>query len=318
MGNGKFVLSLDFELHWGAVEKWDLKLEREYFESTRQGIPLILNLFNKFNIHATWATVGFLFAKNRGQLMEFSPKHKPSYINKILNYYDLIDSGKIGWDENEDPYHYAPSLISKIIETPNQELATHTFSHYYCNEPGQNINQFEADLKAAQNISKENFDIELQSLVFPRNQFNSEYLEIARRNGIKVVRSNPNVWFWRRTSKAMAFARAFDTLLPISGSLSFEEELKKNKSGLLLLPASRFLRPYSKKERYLQYFKFRRIKEEMTHAAKNNEIYHLWWHPHNFGNSLDVNMEYLEKILNHFEKLKKEFGFCSKSMIEMY
>jgi len=317
MEKGKFVISLDFELHWGVAELWDVESRKDYFDNTRISIPTVLSLFEKYKVHATWATVGFLFAKNKAQLLQFSPILKPTYDQKKLSYYSLIENGEVGEDEVDDPYHYAPSLIEKIIKTPGQELATHTFAHYYCNESGQNEKQFEADIKAAQSIAKANFDVELQSLVFPRNQFNATCTEIARQNGIKVVRSNPDVWFWKSKSRFMALARAADTFLSISKTLTFTIE-KKLSQGVLLLPASRFLRPFTEKEKVLQPLKIKRIKKEMEFAAKNNKIYHLWWHPHNFGYSLTENLYYLEEILKHYTYLNKEYGFQSKSMIEMY
>lgn len=317
MEKGKFVISLDFELHWGAAERWNIQLKKLYFDTTRRSIPLVLNLFEKYNIHATWATVGFLYAKNKQQLLKFCPMEKPTYKNKELSYYNLIENNEVGNDENDDPYHYASSLIKLILKTPYQELGTHTFAHYYCNEEGQNKIQFKADLQAAQALAKENFDMELKSLVFPRNQFNSEYIDVAKQNGIKVVRSNPDVWFWKSTSKLAPLARAFDTLIPISTTLTFEEKKVRNEE-VLLLPASRFLRPFTEKEKIIQSLKIQRIKVEMSYAAKNRKVYHLWWHPHNFGYSLNENLFFLELILKHYKKLNKEFNYCSSSMIEMY
>lgn len=52
----------------------------------------------------------------------------------------------------------------------------------------------------------------------------------------------------------------------------------------------------------------------MSYAAKNNRVYHLWWHPHNFGDGLVENLEDLERILSHFKKLKTEYGFESVAM----
>lgn len=316
METGKFIISLDFELHWGAPEKWNLNTKENCFDETRRSIPKVLALFKEYNIHATWATVGFLFAKSKAQAEAFFPLKKPSYSNQNLNYYNLFAQGLVGENEDDDPYHFAPSLIQKIIDTPGQEMATHTFSHYYCNENGQSIEEFELDLKAAQNIAKENFQIELQSIVFPRNQFNEKYLSIAKKNGIKVVRSNPNVWFWKSNSKIIPLFRALDTLTPISTRLTFQIPVVRD--GLLQLPASRFFRPYSKKEEIIQNVKINRIKNEMTEAARNNRGFHLWWHPHNFGDDVEQNMKNLEEILKHFKKLNSKFGFESKTMIELY
>jgi len=316
MKSGKFIISLDFELHWGAAEKWDLEHKKAYFDTARRGIPIVLSLFEKYNIHATWATVGFLFAKNKDQLLQFCPPDRPTYLNEKLSYYHLIDNNNIGDNEEDDPYHFGYSLIQLILKTPNQELGTHTFAHYYCNENGQNVHQFEADLKAAQSLAKENFNKELKSLVFPRNQHNSDYLEIAKKNGIRVVRSNPDVWFWKSTSRVMSIARGFDTVMPISNTLTYNIPPLVN-DNVLLLPASRFLRPYKQKEKMIQGFKIRRIKQEMTYAAENKQAYHLWWHPHNFGYFLDENLVFLEIILIHYKKLNDKYGFVSKSMIEL-
>lgn len=314
---GNFIISLDFELHWGGAEKWDLSKKKSYFDTTRKSIPAVLALFTKYEIHATWATVGFLFANSREQLSEFIPSEIPTYNNDSLSYYSLI-SNAVGKNEQEDPYHFAPSLIKSILDAPHQELGTHTFSHYYCNEPGQTKTQFNADLQSAQRLAKLNFNVELKSLVFPRNQFNTEYIDIASRNGIKVVRSNPNVWFWRSSSRLVPLARAVDTLMPISNSLTFKIREESYVENVLLLPASRFLRPYRNNEKFIQKLKLSRIKIEMSAAARGGDNYHLWWHPHNFGYCVEENLCFLEEILQHYSYLNRNFGFDSKSMIELY
>ncbi|WP_339661512.1 polysaccharide deacetylase family protein [Croceibacter atlanticus] len=313
MENGNFIISLDFELHWGNIENCNIKELAPYFIATRDSIPLVLDLFERYNIKATWATVGFLFAKNKEQLLQYSPNEKPNYKREELSYYDYIS--KIGNDENDDPFHFANSIIKKIIMIPGQELASHTFCHYYCLEEGQNVHQFESDLIAAKKISKDNFGVSLKSLVFPRNQFNKQYLEVAFRQGINVVRSNPDVWFWKRKNgKTTSLLRAIDTLMPISKSLSFSNF--DSISGVKLLPASRFFRPYSMKEKSIQSLKIKRIKKEMTYAAKHKSNYHLWWHPHNFGNDVNSNIKQLTEIINHFYFLKEKYGFQSKNMID--
>jgi hypothetical protein len=56
--------------------------------------------------------------------------------------------------------------------------------------------------------------------------------------------------------------------------------------------------------------------KEMTHAAKNKELYHLWWHPHNFGVNTRENMKNLTVLLNHFQFLQKQYGFTNLTMKE--
>lgn len=173
------------------------------------------------------------------------------------------------------------------------------------------------DLQAAQKIAQENFGITLQSLVFPRNQFKKSYLAIAKQNGIKVVRSNPDVWFWKLKIKGIGFIRAIDTLLPISKTLTFDNTFYSHSDLIVSLPASRFLRPYRVKEKIIQKIKVHRIKKEMLYAARHNRNYHLWWHPHNFGYSLEENMEMLTIILTYYKELNVKYGFISKNMMEM-
>ena len=57
-----------------------------------------------------------------------------------------------------------------------------------------------------------------------------------------------------------------------------------------------------------------RIKSEMEHAAKNNEVYHLWWHPHNFGANPESSLAELDELITHFSQLQAEYGFQSKNM----
>ena len=55
----------------------------------------------------------------------------------------------------------------------------------------------------------------------------------------------------------------------------------------------------------------------MTQAAKAGEIYHLWWHPHNFGWHPKENLKDLEQILQHYQYLHEEYGMQSLTMGEL-
>ena len=81
----------------------------------------------------------------------------------------------------------------------------------------------------------------------------------------------------------------------------------------MLLPASRLYRPWTKNA-LLNKLKMLRIKNEMTSAAKNKAYYHLWWHPHNFGNHPDECLEELKSILKHYNYLNEKFGLTSLNM----
>lgn len=52
----------------------------------------------------------------------------------------------------------------------------------------------------------------------------------------------------------------------------------------------------------------------MLTAAKTGNNYHLWWHPHNFGENVAENLKQLREIIDYFNVLKSKFGFESAAM----
>lgn len=313
---GLFVISLDFELLWGV---WDVTTKKKYGPNilgVKELVPRLLEVFTHYDIKVTFATVGFLFAKNKADLLSYLPVNKPSYNNKDYNVY-TAEFSSLGNDETDDPYHFGYSLLEQIKHSPH-EIGTHTFSHYFCLEEGQLAEEFDADIKAANRIAEAN-SIILTSLVFPRNQFNREYLSILKENGIKVYRSNPDSWIYKPRKFAaevlfIRFCRLLDTYFPISG---YNTHLINKQDGVPIdIPASRFLKPYNKKFPWLEKIKLKRIMNEMTRAAQKKELYHLWWHPHNFGVNIKENMENLTVILDHYKQLNKKYGFTNLTMKE--
>ena len=174
---GAIVVSLDFELHWGVRDRRSATGPyAENLRGARQAVPRILELFQEFGVAATWATVGLLFARSREEARAYWPRERPGYADARLDPYREV----VGEGEADDPFHYAPSLISLIQTGPRQEIATHTFSHYYCLEPGQGREAFSADIASAVAIARDR-GIDITSIVFPRNQVNPDYAEEVRR-----------------------------------------------------------------------------------------------------------------------------------------
>ncbi len=315
---GVFILSLDFELFWGLRDILTKEACRETLFGARRAIPEILALFSGQGIHATWATVGFLFYSGRDELLENLPGLLPAYKDSSLSPYPAIAG--TGNSEEEDPLHYAPSLVKQISATPGQEVATHTFSHYYCLEKGQTAETFRADIEAACKTAALR-GIKLRSLVFPRNQFNEEYLSVCREQGIIAYRGNQQNWMYRASTtsgepKLKRLARLTDAYINLSGfnghpATVLGEKLPFN------IPASRLLRSVSSRLKVLEPLRLQRIKKEMSHAAENGLVYHLWWHPHNFGNDISGNIAFLRQILRHYRQLRERYGMRSMSMAEI-
>ncbi|AWW32070.1 chitin deacetylase [Echinicola strongylocentroti] len=307
------VISLDFELHWGIFDKVSLAEKKGDFNRTKAVTPKVLEAFERHGVAATWATVGMLLTESSEEWEHYSPEYLPTYQNPQLSPYHWIAQHAY------DPaVHSGFSLVKQLLQTPNQELGSHTFSHYYTCEPGQQLEQFRSDLKVARRIAQEKCGVHLQSLVFPRNQFDQNSLKVCKDEGFSVVRVNPSNWFWKDPQHAGIMDRIFrtgDTLLPLGKRTSFPtRSILGSKDSPIQLPASRLLRPYSMTSKPLNKGRINRIISEMTYAAKHNLVYHLWWHPHNFGNAPQESMQELYQLLDTFTKLKDQYGMRSVNM----
>lgn len=313
MATGKFVISLDFELHWGVRDHTTVGRYKENLLGVRKAVPAMLALFARRGIAATWATVGFLFAETKKDLERFFPRLLPTYTDRSKSPYEAMS--EVGTDEVHDPFHFAPSLIRAIAKTPGQEIASHTFSHFYCLEPGQTPEQFEADLEAAAAIGS-SFGDTCGSIVFPRNQLGPDYLDVLRRRNVRAYRSNGTHWAYRAEANENVGRRAFrlaDAYVPLSGA---RVNGVARGSSLTDIPASAFLRPYSPRLRRLDTLRYRRLCSAMTRAAETRRTFHMWWHPHNFGRHPSENLAFLDRIIDHFDDLRRRHAMVSVTMAD--
>ncbi len=313
---GIFTVSLDCELYWGVRDRRTIQQYSNNLLGVRGAIKELLEVFDDYDVHATWAVVGFLFFPDVKRLREHLPRALPQYLNPSLSPYRYIMES----DTLEAVYHFAPEVIDLICEHDNQEIATHTFSHYYCLERGQTADSFHMDLSSAIRVA-ENRGLTLKSLVFPRNQCNPQSLSILSDLGISCYRGNESGWAYSAVSGEdqnilKRVLRLIDAYVNVSGHNTYsiyEVSLQKPFN----IPSSRFLRPYSKKLFWLENLRLRRIKRAMTYAAKHKTIFHLWWHPHNFGTNTTKNMAFLRAILEHYGMLKKRYNMLSLNMGEI-
>ncbi|HUH55399.1 MAG TPA: polysaccharide deacetylase family protein [Rhodanobacter sp.] len=314
---GVFTVSLDLELYWGVRDSRSFEDYGANLRGERDAIRGILDLFQAHGIHATWATLGFLFFNDIAQLRQQLPGILPDYQNRQLSSYRYIDERTWG---DDDLYHFAPDAIEQILRCPGQEVGTHTFSHYYCLEEGQTIESFRADLRAAVEVAK-GVGIPTTSLVFPRNQANPAYLRVLDELGIACYRGNERMSFYKPRnqqgqSPLVRGLRLLDTYINLSGHNTYSLE-ECARSRPFDIPASRFLRPYSRSLAPLESLRLHRIKRAMREAATENRLFHLWWHPHNFGADVKRNLDFLRKILIHYDELRQHHGMQSRNMGEV-
>lgn len=312
---GALVISLDFELHWGIRDHTDAgDAVAADLVTSRAHVRQLADLFAERSVRATWATVGMLFASSRGELAPFLPSIRPRYTRAELDPYAEI----IGEDEDTDPLHFAGSLVRYLAAVPGQEVASHTFSHYYCLEAGQDEQALRADLAAARAIA-EPFGVPMSSIVLPRNQWNPRYARAIRDSGFTCYRGPQPSWGYRAqsmdaTSAGRRVARLADAYVGPAPPPTTPWDALVDSAGLCNVPASAFLRPYSPRRRALEPLRRSRILSGLRAAARRGRIFHLWWHPHNFARHPSENFELLRDVLDEVDRLATSDGLTSLSM----
>jgi hypothetical protein len=146
-------------------------------------------------------------------------------------------------------------------------------------------------------------------------------LAACRELGIRAYRGTEKHWLYapRSFEEESALgrgARLVDAYFNLTGhhTVSFRSVASNSPFNVA---QSRFLRPCSRKLTILELLRLRRILTGLEKAAQRGEIYHLWWHPHNFGVNLQNNLSFLRRILDHFAQLRKKYGMESLNMREV-
>lgn len=313
------IVSLDFELRWGIRDLPDEVAYRQHILAVREIIPGTLRLFREYDIHATWATVGMLLFDSKQELLKALPETRPTYDNSRLDPYADLD--QVGANEKSDPLHFGRSLAAKICETPGQELASHTFSHYYCLESGQSPQQFHADMVASVEANRNLSGAAPRSIVFPRNQCSREYIDVCRELGVDVYRGTEPHWAYQAKAGSKfntlpkRLTRLADTFLPIAGNQPVRTlRVDEGQGDVRNVPSSRFFRP--RFPGAAEPLRIRRITTAMRDAIRSGHGFHLWWHPHNFGRDVAGNLASLKSVLDAFDALRRENDARTYTMTE--
>ena len=316
---GCLIVSLDFEMMWGVI---DIATPDDYGKTNVRQVSEVIHrmveLFEKYSVNATFASVGMLMLDGVQKVKELMPNLQPTYRNNKLSpysngYLDEIKGNDVG-------LYFAPKLIEYLRLSKNVELGTHTFCHYYCYEAGQTLEQFEADLKTAILVAR-GIGLSMKSIIFPKNQVSKDYLKVCAKYGIESYCGNPDKFFNKPKSSFDAIknkiGRLLDAYINIGGRTSYPLSSIDVTEMPMNIKASRMFRPYMKNLSFFEPLRIRRIKREMVMAAKHGEIYHLWWHPHNFGADMEQNFANLKKVLECYRICHEKYGMASMTMNEL-
>ena len=176
---------------------------------------------------------------------------------------------------------------------------------------------FQADLEAALRLGAA-AGYAIRSIVFPRNQVSAEALVGCRQAGVTVYRGvgRPAGGLGVARSREGRLRRAVrfaDTYVEMG---SRAEPAVTMQDGMVDVPASLFLRPFSQRMAAGERFKMRRILSAMRRAARRGGLFHLWFHPENFGVDQDENLAMMAGIAAEAARLRDLYGWPTLNMAE--
>ena len=289
------MFSLDTELAWGSTHHGSYGGHEIEFERTRYVIDRLLDMFERYGIHGTWAVVGKLM---EGSGESFETNGEPSHAWR---------------GEGDGHYWYAPDIVNKIRScSVAQEIGSHNFTHMIMGMPGSTAENFDAELRACREVAGKQ-DLDLRSFVFPRNEI--QHLDVLKRNGFTSYRGIAPSWTWRVPgSMGKRAARLADHFLPVAAPVVNAVD----NGGVVNIPASYSYLHRTGWARYVPIaVRVRKSILTMRKAARSRGIFHLWTHPFNIASDPDGLLGGLEKIFQEYKRLHESGLIRSETMTEI-
>jgi peptidoglycan/xylan/chitin deacetylase (PgdA/CDA1 family) len=281
---GSLCISIDVELGWGIWDKPNPQYHRRCIEREAHIVESLLTQFVERDIAATWAIVGRLLERDEAPLS-----------STLRN----------------DKLWFAPELVESIRGARvRQDIGSHGYAHIYFGEASRE--ELRADLLAAKRVH-DRHGLSLDSFVFPRNQV--AHLDLLREIGVRVFRSIDHGWFMdvRNTAGRLAgrIAHLADNLLPLAP----RTVIPRRDSGLTELPSSMLLLARNGLRQAIPpRVTISKAKRGLDAAARDGNVFHLWFHPSNFYFHTKERLETLGVILDHATALRSNGRLAIKPM----
>jgi peptidoglycan/xylan/chitin deacetylase (PgdA/CDA1 family) len=287
---GAFVISLDFELAWGTRGRPAASKVGPYLDGARDAIRDMLDLFEEFNVSATWATVGALLMAQPGA----QRRHRMITASR----FDDIPAG----DHLSAPNWYAEDILDQILNCPvPQEIGCHTLTHLYVNTQAEGREELADELDLFLELFEELRLPRPRSFVFPK-AYQAHFDLLAERD-FYAYRGPEDRWYESLPGTLPAAGiRLADSVAGFTPRVRHCEHHSRN---LWMIPASQFYSPFMGVGQYVPLqSRVRKAVNGLNHAARHGGVYHLWTHPFNMGYRTEGLLLGLRQILEHAAKLR--------------
>jgi peptidoglycan/xylan/chitin deacetylase (PgdA/CDA1 family) len=314
LDRGAFVLSLDFELIWGTLDKrgpegFKAACERERFEVFEP----FLGLLEEFEIPATWCVLGHLMLDSCAPVD--GVKH-PEIVRPTHAWHqdDWFVHDPCS-DERRAPSFYGRSLVKRLLaaQVP-QEIGCHSFSHVIFGDPGCSretaVSEIRACLRAAAGLG-----VTPRSFAFPRNRVG--HLDVLREHGFTCFRGPDPIWYAIGRGKYGRLKRAAH-LAGVIGARRPPVVLPRRTKGLIDIPGSTIYFPANGVRRHVPVSRrVRRVLSGVESAARERRIMHLWFHPTNLADETQAMLGGLRTVFADVARRRARHELDTLSMGEV-
>ena len=281
-----FIISLDTELIWGYIaypSKEAVSLMKNDSKKVRGCIDILINLFEKHNIPATWAVVGHLFLDHCEKEDGMPHKDMPRFKE---DWYSSDPCTNI----QKDPLYYGRDIVEKILSSRiEHEIGYHSFSHVIFSECSREV--AEAEIEEGGNLAKE-FGITLKSFVFPENMIG--HIDVLKENGFKVYRGEN---LGRYDPSQNILIRVFNFVI---NKMIAPPAEPKWMDGIWEMPTSmHFYDPE------IKFSVLPRAKLGLYRAIRLKKVFHIYLHPHTLLSHSSLKND-LDKFLGIVSKKRDE------------
>ncbi|MDQ2949163.1 MAG: hypothetical protein M3Y27_25035 [Acidobacteriota bacterium] len=297
---GIFILSLDFELIWGTLDRHGQKFRHLCDLERLFVIERLLNLFTEFDISATWCTVGHLFLK------ECRLKSVTKHPDIARLTFAGASQDRFSHDpcstEQTDPVFYGRTLVEKIMACRvQQEIGCHSFSHVIFSDARCTRAVAESELQACLDAARE-LGIDMKSFAFPRNRVG--HLPVLRSYGFTCYRGPEPHWYQHKMwpHKVKRLGQLIDVLTARRPPTVVPEQTP---SGLWNIPGSMLFTPSHGIRKHLPVsLRVKRARKGLDAAVRDKRIFHLWFHPTDLAGNLDPMLAGLRQVLEYAAELR--------------
>lgn len=284
---GSIVISIDAELAWGFHDLDTLPQRR--INGARTAWYRLLDLFDQFEVPATWAIVGHLLLDRCDGEHRAHPA-PPNWFGRDP-----------GGDATSQPNWFGRDLIEAIrTATVDHEIGCHSFSHVEFGAPETKRELAAAELRESV-AAAASLGISLRSFIFPRN--NVGHRNVLAEHGFTCYRgSAPR----RIDHTPLRPAVKLAGVTPPIVTPSIDEY------GLVNIPPSLDLYGFegiarSITERTIGDPIVRQSRRGIEKAADSDGIFHMWLHPNNLTEEVDFKR--LQQVLAHLDRRRGDLTF---------